>query len=393
MKINNNFQPLADRLRPEKLEDLFGQDSVLGKKSFLFKAIKEDRVPSLIFWGPTGVGKTTLALIIAKETEAEFLQLSAVESGIKELKELISQAEVNYRLNKKTILFIDEIHRWNKKQQDALLPHVEKGLITLIGATTENPGFEINSALLSRVQVIVLERLEFKDLEKIINKAQKKLEFKITKKAKELLIQLSNGDARQALNLIEKASSYRKEINEEIVTQSASQVSLYYDKNGEEHYNLISALHKSMRGNDANASVYWLARMLEGGEDPIYIARRLVRFASEDIGLANNSALLLANSAFDACHKIGMPECKVILSQTVIYLAKSKKSILAYDSYNKAVKEIKRSGNLRPPKQILNASNSFMKSLDYGKGYKYTPLEDDSDQEYLPEGLIDNKFI
>ena len=393
MKINNNFQPLADRLRPEKLEDLFGQDSVLGKKSFLFKAIKEDRVPSLIFWGPTGVGKTTLALIIAKETEAEFLQLSAVESGIKELKELISQAEINYRLNKKTILFIDEIHRWNKKQQDALLPHVERGLITLIGATTENPGFEINSALLSRVQVIVLERLEFKDLEKIINKAQKKLEFKITKKAKELLIQLSNGDARQALNLIEKTSSYRKEINEEIVTQSASQVSLYYDKNGEEHYNLISALHKSMRGNDANASVYWLARMLEGGEDPIYIARRLVRFASEDIGLANNSALLLANSAFDACHKIGMPECKVILSQTVIYLAKSKKSILAYDSYNKAVKEIKRSGNLRPPKQILNASNSFMKGLDYGKGYKYSPIEDDSDQEYLPEGLIDNKFI
>jgi putative ATPase len=384
---NYNFQPLANRLRPKKLEDLFGQDFVLNKKSFLYKAIKEDRVSSLIFWGPTGVGKTTLALIIAEETKAEFLQLSAVESGLKELKELISQAEINSRLNKKTILFIDEIHRWNKKQQDALLPHVEKGLITLIGATTENPGFEINAALLSRVQVIVLERLGNKDLEKIVNKAQEKLAFKITKKAKELLIQLSNGDARQALNLIEKASSYRKEINEDIVRQSASQVNLYYDKNGQEHYNLISALHKSMRGNNANAAVYWLARMLEGGEDPLYIARRLIRFASEDIGLANNSALLLANNVFDACHKIGLPECKVILSHAVIYLAKSKKNILAYESYNKAVKEIKKSGNLRPPKQILNAPNSFMKSLDYGKGYEmYTK------KNFLPKKLKNKKY-
>ncbi len=390
---NNNYQPLANKLRPEKLEDLFGQESVLNKKSFLFKAIKEDMLPSLIFWGPTGVGKTTLALIIAKETKAEFLQISAVESGLKELKELISQAEVNHRLNKKTILFIDEIHRWNKKQQDALLPHVEKGLIILIGATTENPGFEINAALLSRVQVIILERLNEENLEKIVNRAQKKLNFKITKKAKKLLVQLSNGDARQALNLIEKAASYRKEINEEIVQQSASQINLYYDKNGQEHYNLISALHKSMRGNDANAAIYWLARMLEGGEDPLYIARRLVRFASEDIGLANNSALLLANAAFDSCHKIGLPECKVILSHTVIYLAKSKKSIVAYDAYSKAVTEIKKSGNLRPPKQILNAPNSFMKSLDYGVDYKYTPLEDDSGQEYLPEGLINNDFV
>ncbi|MCF7819956.1 MAG: replication-associated recombination protein A [Candidatus Pacebacteria bacterium] len=388
-----NIQPLADKFRPKTLEDFVGQKEAVGKNSFLKTAILKDSLSSLIFWGPAGVGKTTLALIIANQTKAEFLKLSATSSGLKDLRALIEKAEVNKRLGKKTILFIDEIHRWSKSQQDALLPHVESGTLILIGATTENPSFEINSALLSRAQVIVLERLENSDLKKIINRVEKDLKLKISEEAKDIICQLASGDARQALNILEKALVQGKKITKDTLANTIKKLPIYYDKKSDEHYNLISALHKSMRGNDANASVYWLTRMLEGGEDPLYIARRLIRFASEDIGLANNSALMLANSAFEACHKIGMPECAVILSHTVIYLAKSKKSILAYSAYNKAKAEVEKSGNLRPPLHILNAPTDFMKKLGYGRDYKYTPLEDSSDQNYLPEIISKKKFL
>ncbi len=387
-----NIQPLADKFRPKSLVDFIGQEEAVGKNSFLNIAISKDSLSSLIFWGPAGVGKTTLALIIARESKAEFVKLSATSSGLKDLRLIILRAESNKRLGKKTILFIDEIHRWNKSQQDALLPHVENGTVILIGATTENPSFEINSALLSRAQVIVLECLNKKDLNKIITRVEKELNLKISKKAKDIICQLANGDARQALNILEKAIVYGKEIDEDTLAMTIKKLPLYYDK-ADEHYNLISALHKSMRGNDANAAVYYLARMLEGGEDPLYIARRLIRFASEDVGLANNSALMLANSSFEACYKIGMPECGVILSHLVIYLAKSKKSILAYSAYSKAKEEVLKSGNLRPPLHILNAPTDFMKKLGYAKDYKYTPLEDSSEQSYLPELIAQKKFF
>jgi len=358
----NASNPLADRMRPDTLRDFFGQKELVGPDSFLREAIKNDRVPSLIFWGPPGSGKTTLAHIIAKETQSEFIQLSAVVSGKKDLKGIIERAQIDKNFNKKTILFIDEIHRWNKAQQDALLPHVEKGLITMIGATTENPSFEVISALLSRARVFVLKRLGKISIGKIIQRALKdkerglgKKKLKISQDTIELIARLANGDARMALNTLEAAASQSQKITPELIKQVLQKSHLMYDKGGEEHYNIISALHKSMRGGDPNASVYWLVRMLEGGEDPIYIARRLVRFASEDIGLANNTALLLANAAFDACQKIGMPECGVHLAQCVIYLAKSKKDISAYQAYERAKKDVVELGNLPVPLHIRNA--------------------------------------
>ena len=396
----NNLSPLADCLRPDKLTEFFGQEKLVGKNSFLREAIKNDQIPSLVFWGPPGSGKTTLAHIIARETKSEFIQLSAVVSGKKELREIIEKAKTNKSYGKKTILFIDEIHRWNKAQQDALLPYVERGLITLIGATTENPSFEVIGALLSRARVFVLERLEASDIQKIIKRAlQDKtkglgmVKLKISKKTIELISRLANGDARMALNTLESTINQSKNITPELVKQVLQKSHLIYDKGGEEHYNIISALHKSMRGGDANASVYWLVRMLEGGEDPIYIARRLVRFASEDIGLVNNTALLLANAAFDACQKIGMPECGVHLAQCVIYLANSKKDISAYQAYERAKKDVEQFGNLPVPLHIRNAPTKLMKNLGYGKNYKYTPLEDSSSQKYLPEELKNRKYI
>jgi putative ATPase len=392
--------PLADRMRPNNLAEFFGQKELVGQNSFLREAIKNDRVPSLIFWGPPGSGKTTLAHIIAKETQSEFIQLSAVVSGKKDLKEIVERAKIEKNLGKKTILFIDEIHRWNKAQQDALLPYVEQGLITLIGATTENPSFEVISALLSRARVFVLKRLGKKSIGKIIARAIKDKESGLgTKKLKisadtiELIARLANGDARMALNTLEAAANQSQKITSELVKQVLQKSHLMYDKGGEEHYNIISALHKSMRGGDANAAVYWLARMLEGGEDPIYIARRLVRFASEDIGLANNTALLLANAVFDACQKLGMPECNVHLAQCVIYLANSKKDISAYQAYGRARKDVVELGNLPVPLHIRNAPTKLMKNLGYGKNYKYTPLEDSSNQEYLPKELKGRKYL
>ncbi len=402
--------PLADRVRPDNFSGFFGQDSLVGKNSFLYEAIKNDRVPSMIFWGPPGSGKTTLAYIISRQTHADFIQLSAVMSGKKDLIKILEKAKGNKLGNKKTILFLDEIHRWSKAQQDALLPSVEKGIVTLIGATTENPSFEVNSALLSRTRVFVLKKLEEDNLAKIIQRAidSDYPELKINSSVIKFLAKLSNGDARMALNTLEAAAGpprlaemnvrrreagQSREITPDLIKQILQKSHLLYDKTGEEHYNIISALHKSMRGGDANAALYWLARMLEGGEDPLYIARRLVRFASEDVGLANNNALVLANAVFDACHKLGVPECNVHLAQCVIYLSNTKKSVAAYWAYNRAKKDVEEYGNLLVPLPIRNAPTKLMKDLDYGKGYKYTPLEDSSNQTYFPEEIKDHRYL
>ncbi|HRY82306.1 MAG TPA: replication-associated recombination protein A [Candidatus Moranbacteria bacterium] len=395
MDNNKNSIPLADRIRPEKLSDFFGQEKLIGEKSFLSVAIKNDNVPSMILWGPPGSGKTTLAFIIAKNTGAEFITLSATSSGKKDLIEVIAKAKNNQLKNKKTILFIDEIHRWNKSQQDALLPSVEKGIIIFIGATTENPSFEVNGALLSRTRVFVLEKLTEKDLEKIIQRAVKIINSgNMKEEAIKFLSRMSNGDARTALNVLEILCGQKnKNISIEKIKEVFQKTHLLYDKNGEEHFNIISALHKSMRGGDADAALYWITRMLEGGEDPLYIARRLVRFASEDVGLANNTALILANAVFDACHKLGMPECSVHLAQCVIYLSKSKKDITAYEAYGKAKSDVENFGNLPVPLHIRNAPTKLMKDLGYSKNYKYTPKEDSSNQTYLPEELEGRKYF
>jgi putative ATPase len=355
----------------------------------------------MIFWGPPGSGKTTLAFIIAKQTKSEFMQFSAVASGIRALKEVIKKAGENEIEDKKTILFIDEIHRWNKTQQDALLPHVEQGIITLIGATTENPSFEVRGALLSRCRVFVLKQLTKEHIVDIIKKAlQDKekgiggLKIKADKNVIDVLAQMSNGDARIALNVLEYASSISKIITVKIIKEAFQKSHLLYDKDGEEHYNIISALHKSMRGFDADAALYWLARMLEAGEEPLYIARRLVRFASEDIGLANSRALEQAVACYQACHFIGMPECNVILAQAVVYMAKCKKSNDLYTAYGKAAQDVKEYGNLSVPLHIRNASTALMKNLGYGKEYKYGPDFDyKEEQEYLPEELKRRKYL
>ncbi len=402
--MENKYQtPLADRMRPEKLEEFLGQEEILGKGKLLRKAIESDKLPSIIFWGPPGSGKTTLAFIIAKITKSDFKRISAVESGLKEFREVVKSAEMNFRLGKKTILFIDEIHRWNKAQQDALLSHVEKGTIILIGATTENPSFEVIGALLSRCRVFVLKQLDRDQIAEIIKRAIKDkkkglgaLNLKIDKKIIEKIAEMSNGDARIALNALEYAalSSKSKNITFEIVKEAFQKSHLLYDKNGEEHYNIISALHKAMRGSDADASLYWLARMLEAGEDPLYIARRIIRFASEDIGLANSRALEQAVAAYSACHFIGVPECNVILAQAVVYMAKCKKSNELYVAYGKAADDVKNFGNLPVPMHIRNAPTKLMKELGYSKGYKYSPNYNYKEkQNYFPDKLKGKKYL
>ncbi|MBT4723304.1 replication-associated recombination protein A [Candidatus Falkowbacteria bacterium] len=401
MDKNIYHKPLADRIRPDSLENFFGQEGVVGEDKLLKKAIESDQLPSIILWGPPGSGKTTLAFIIAKQTKSDFIQMSAVSGGLKDLREIIAKAEENERLNIKTILFIDEIHRWNKKQQDGLLPHVEGGLITFIGATTENPSFEVRSALLSRCRTFVLEKLSEEQITQIIDnaltdndKGLAKLKLKIKPEVIELIANISNGDARTALNILEYVSTITKNIKEEHVKDAVQKSHLMYDKNGEEHYNIISALHKAMRGSDENASLYWLARMLEAGEDPLYIARRVVRFASEDIGLANSKALEQAVAAYNACHFIGMPECNVILAQAVIYMAKCPKSNQLYTSYKKAAKDVHELGNLPVPLHIRNAPTKLMKDLGYGKDYKYSPNFDYNEkQQYLPDKLKDKDYF
>jgi putative ATPase len=395
--------PLAERMRPESLDEFFGQGEAVGEGSFLRQAIREDAVPSLILWGPPGSGKTTLATIVARETKSEFLQLSAVGSGVKELRRVIDEAEANKREGKKTILFIDEIHRWNKSQQDALLPHVERGTVTLIGATTENPSFEVNSALLSRARVFVLKKLGEDDLVLILRRAigddrrgfgGKNL--RADDDALGLVARFANGDARMALNTLEAVVSRSNHATVDAVKLVLQRPHLLYDKAGEEHYNIISALHKSMRGGDADAALYWLGRMLEAGEDPLYVARRLVRFASEDIGIANSFALPQAVAAYQACQFIGMPECAVNLAQAVVYLAKSKKSNALYVAYKNVQKDIRETPNDPVPVHLRNAPTKLMKELGYGKDYKYTPDYKDAEeakQEYLPERLKGRRYV
>lgn len=385
--------PLATYFRPKTLAEFVGQEKVINEKSWLYQAIKNDKVPSLIFWGPPGSGKTTLAFIIAKETKAEFVELSATSSGVKDLKAIVERAKESKRLNIKTILFIDEIHRWNKAQQDALLPQVENGTIILIGATTENPSFAVVGALLSRSKVIILEALNADNLALIVTRTAKELKAKINAESAALIAKFANGDARKALNILESAIEADAKITPTLIKEIINKPNLLYDKTGEEHYNLISALHKSMRGGNADAALYYMVRMIEAGEDPLYIARRLIRFASEDVGLANNSALMLATATYEACQKTGLPECGVNLAHCVIYLAKSPKSIAAYMGFNRAFQEVRESGNLPVPLHLRNAPTKLMKDIGYGKDYKYTPLEDDSNQEYLPEKLKGKKFI
>jgi putative ATPase len=393
--------PLADRIRPDSLAGFLGQEEIVGQGKLLRQAIEADRLPSMIFWGPPGSGKTTLAFIIAQQTKSDFIQISAVSSGLKDLRQIIERAKENERQDKKTILFIDEIHRWNKTQQDALLPYVEKGTIVLIGATTENPSFEVRSPLLSRCRVFVLKQLTQEHLATIIRRAVNdqevglgKMKIEIDENVIKMLAQMSNGDARTALNVLEYASSISKKITPEIIKEAFQKSHLLYDKDGEEHYNIISALHKSMRGSDANAALYWLARMLEAGEDPLYVARRLVRFASEDVGLANSRALEQAVAAYNACHFIGMPECNVILAQAVVYMAKCKKSNELYTAYNAAAKDVKDYGNLPVPLHIRNAPTKLMEDLGYGQGYQYSPDYDyQEEQEYLPEELRGRKYL
>ena len=390
-------------LRPKYLNDYIGQKEVKENIDVFIKAskIRKEALDHVLLYGPPGLGKTTLAHIIAGQTRSDFQKLSATTSGVADLHEMIEIAEGNKRLGQKTILFIDEIHRWNKKQQDSLLPYVENGTITLVGATTENPSFEVVSALLSRCRVFVLKSLTEEQLTKIINQAIKdkknglgNLKLKMNKDAIALLAQMSNGDARTALNVLEYSAHLNKEITPEIIKESFQKSHLMYDKHGEEHFNIISALHKSMRGSDANAALYWLARMLEGGEDPLYVARRIVRFASEDIGLANSQALTQAVAAYQACHFIGMPECNVILAQAVVYMAKCKKSNELYRAYNEVKKDIEKYGNLPVPLHIRNAETKLMKELGYGKGYKYSPEYGyQEDQEYLPEKLKGKKYL
>lgn len=400
--------PLAERMRPTALEHFFGQNSVIGEGKLLRQLIEKDEIPSLIFWGPPGSGKTTLARIIANLTNSDFISFSAVTSGVKELKEVMASAKDKRKFNgRQTILFVDEIHRWNKSQQDALLPNVENGIVTLIGATTENPSFEINSALLSRSRVFVLEQLQEEDLLNILNRALVNTEVGLGNYRAEagedvlkILAKLSNGDARIALNALEFAVKATKRDERGIikidqnVVKEALQKSHLYDKSGEQHYNIISALHKSLRGSDANAALYWLGRMLESGENPLFVARRLVRFASEDIGLANSRALEQAVAGYQACHFIGMPECNVILAQVTVYLAKCKKSNELYSAYLQVQKDVKETMDEPVPLHLRNAPTKLMKDLNYGKDYKYSPdYGYEEEREYLPHKIKDRKYL
>ena len=393
--VNNvDFKPLADKMRPSNLDEFYGQTDIVGKNSPIKKMIETDQITSLIFWGPPGVGKTTLAKIIAKETKSAFYELSAVTSGIKEIKEIIETSKLNKMNNVKTILFVDEIHRFNKIQQDAFLPYVESGDIILMGATTENPSFSVNSALLSRCKVYVLKSLDDKDIIKILKNAiDKYYPFKkIDDDCLKRIVNISSGDARMALNTLENVmnlKSNKKKITMDDLNSILQSKTFLYDKNGEEHYNLISALHKSMRNSDPDAALYYLARMLESGEDPRYVARRLVRFASEDIGLANANALTQAINAYQAVTFIGMPECNVNLAQAVVYLSVSPKSNALEVGYMKASKDAIETANLKVPLHLRNAVTKLDLDLGYGKGYKYAHDYEGSitNMECLPEPL------
>jgi putative ATPase len=389
--------PLAERMRPHSLDEVQGQEHLLAPGKPLRTAIERDQTPSMILWGPPGVGKTTLARIIATMTKSDFVPFSAVLSGIKEIKEVMAAAEKSRRLGRKTILFVDEIHRFNKAQQDAFLPHVERGNVVLIGATTENPSFEVISALLSRARVFVLHPLKDSDIRALLDRAVAHESIRAESGGLDAIASIANGDARTALNILELAaqtSEPGKAITPEAV-QQAAQRQLFYDKSGEEHYNIISALHKSLRNSDANAALYWLARMLESGEDPLYVARRLVRFASEDIGLADSHALRVALDAKDAFNFIGLPEGKLALAQCVVYLAAAPKSNSIYTAYSKVAEDVQQTRNEPVPLHIRNAPTRLMKELRYGKGYQYAhDLEAKvADMDCLPESLKGRRYF
>ena len=398
--------PLASRVRPVSLEEFVGQEHLLGPGKMLRQLIERDQISSMIFWGPPGVGKTTLASIIAGRTKADFINFSAVTSGIKEIREVMNQAENSRRMGIRTVLFVDEIHRFNKAQQDAFLPYVEKGSIILIGATTENPSFEINGALLSRCKVFVLKALEEKDLVKLLKQALKhpsgfgKQQVRITEDQLTAIAAFANGDARTALNTLEMAvlngeiSPEDITVTDEGLAQCISRKSLLYDKTGEEHYNLISALHKSMRNSDPDAAVYWMCRMLEGGENPLYIARRLIRFASEDVGMADSNALQVAVAAYQACHFLGMPECDVHLTHAVAYLAMAPKSNALYTACEECKRDVRNHRAEPVPLWLRNAPTKLMKELDYGRGYQYAhdTSEKLTNMECLPESLRGREY-
>ena len=401
-----NTTPLAERLRPQSLNDYIGQTHLVGEDGIIRRMIETGRVNSFILWGPPGVGKTTLARIIAAQTDVPFYTLSAVTSGVKEVREVLARCEADARsmfVKGRPILFIDEIHRFNKSQQDSLLGAVEKGTVTLIGATTENPSFEVIRPLLSRAQVYTLKPLEESDLESLLERALtndiqlKERKFDI--RSKEALFRFAGGDARKLLNIIDLIEQSTPDgetviIDDDVVTTRLQQNPVAYDRNGEMHYDIISAFIKSIRGSDPHAAVYWLARMVAGGEDPAFIARRLVILAAEDIGLANPNALLLANATFDALNKIGWPEGRIILSECAIYLANSPKSNSAYMAINTAMQTAERTGNLPVPLHLRNAPTKLMADLGYNKGYKYAHDYDGNfvDQQYLPDQIANYKF-
>ena len=403
---NQMNEPLAARLRPQSLDEIIGQQHLIGEGKVLRRMVESDRIPSMIFWGPPGVGKTTLASVIAKTTRANFINFSAVTSGIKEIKEVMKRAEEDTKMGERTIVFVDEIHRFNKAQQDAFLPFVEKGAIILIGATTENPSFEVNGALLSCCKVFVLKQLSAEDIVVLLKRAiedprsfeGKKIE--IDEEDLFFIANFSNGDARMALSTLEMAvlngweSQDKIAVDKGIIEEITSKKSLLYDKKGEEHYNIISALHKSMRNSDPDAAVYWLARMLEAGEDPLYVARRVIRFASEDVGIADPRALQLAVSAYDACHYIGMPECTDALAEAVIYMSVAPKSNAVDVAYAMARQDALQMLDEPVPLVIRNAPTKLMKDLGYGDGYQYAHDTEDklTNMQCLPDSLKDKEY-